>query len=68
MQAILTIVDDAGVLLAEQHFDAMSPWVWRRTEPIRMPCLLDGRQTGVYELHGFAYQPTVRLTGKIGGF
>ena len=68
MHAVLTILNDDGVMVCEQHFNAMSPWTHKLNSPILVPCMVGLARAGTYEFFGFQYQPTLRLTGKVGGF
>lgn len=68
MQVIIQILTDDGKMVVEQMWDALVPQTLRLKEPVKVPCILEGRQSGEYSYFGMQYQPIVRLHGKIGGY
>lgn len=65
MKVEIRIIDDAGSVVAEYDGDPCQPGQWRaqagKSVKGNMPQQSDNQNTGTYELHGFTYQPHLRV-------
>ena len=68
MQAVIQLIDDDGTVLVEQRTDATVPMTYRAPQPFKVPCVVNDKVVGEYEIYGFVFQSILRLKGKIGGY
>lgn len=59
----IELVDEDGKAIAKVEHNAYHPLTWKAEEKIigNLPRESDNPSTGLYEFHGFAFQPYVRV-------